>query len=38
MAAFQEFMATEAAADVMKADGVRPETLLILSEGSAQLL
>jgi hypothetical protein len=33
MAAFQEFMATEAAADVMKADGVRPETLLILSEG-----
>jgi hypothetical protein len=33
MAAFQEFMATEAAADAMKADGVRPETLLILSEG-----
>jgi hypothetical protein len=33
MAAFQEFMATDAAADAMKADGVRPETLLILSEG-----
>ncbi|HEY7959301.1 MAG TPA: hypothetical protein VID20_04495 [Sphingomicrobium sp.] len=32
-AAFQQFMATEAAADAMKADGVRPETLLILSEG-----
>jgi hypothetical protein len=33
MAAFQEFMQTEAAADAMKADGVRPETLLILDEG-----
>ena len=33
MAAFQEFMQTETAADAMKADGVRPETLLILSEG-----
>lgn len=31
--AFQQFMATEAAADAMKADGVRPETLVILSEG-----
>jgi hypothetical protein len=29
---FQQFMATEAAADAMKADGVRPETLLILNE------
>src|SRR5207253_6708738 len=28
MAAFEEFMQTEAAADAMKADGVRPETLL----------
>ena len=33
MAPFQEFMQTEAAADAMKADGVRPETLLILNEG-----
>ena len=33
MAAFQEFMQTEAAAEAMKADGVRPETLLILDEG-----
>jgi hypothetical protein len=33
MAAFQEFMASEAAAEAMKADGVRPETLVILSEG-----
>ena len=33
MAAFQEFMQTEAAADAMKADGVRADTLLILTEG-----
>jgi hypothetical protein len=33
MAAFQEFMQTEAAADAMKHDGVHPETLLILGEG-----
>src|ERR1035441_1341482 len=33
MAAFQEFMQTEAAADAMKSDGVRPETLLVLDEG-----
>jgi hypothetical protein len=33
MVAFQEFMQTETAADVMKADGVRPETLLFLDEG-----
>ena len=33
IAAFQEFMQTEAAADAMTADGVRPETLLILNEG-----
>jgi hypothetical protein len=32
MAAFQEFMQTEAAADAMKSDGVRPETLIILDE------
>ena len=33
MIAFQEFMQTEAAADAMNADGVRPETLLVLHEG-----
>ena len=33
MAAFQEFMQTEAAADAMKHDGVRPETMLVLDEG-----
>jgi hypothetical protein len=32
LAAYQEFMQTEAAADAMKHDGVRPETLLVLSE------
>ena len=30
--AFQEGMKSEAAADAMKHDGVKPETLLILSE------
>jgi hypothetical protein len=34
MDAFQEFMKTDAAADAMKQDGVKPETLLVLSEGS----
>jgi hypothetical protein len=33
LAAYQEFMQTEVAADAMKHDGVRPETLLVLSEG-----
>ncbi|MGZ6651689.1 MAG: hypothetical protein ACXVHB_30155 [Solirubrobacteraceae bacterium] len=33
MAVFREFMQTEAAADAMKADEVRPETLLVLDEG-----
>jgi hypothetical protein len=33
LAAYQEFMQTEAAADAMKHDGVRPETLVVLSEG-----
>jgi hypothetical protein len=33
LAAYQEFMQTEAAADAMKHDGVRPETLLVLTEG-----
>jgi hypothetical protein len=32
MEAFQAFMQTEAAADAMKHDGVRPETLVILVE------
>ena len=31
--AFQEFMQTQEAADAMKHDGVRPETLLVLAEG-----
>ena len=31
-AAFQQLMQTEEAAEAMKHDGVRPETLLILSE------
>ena len=30
---FQEFMQTEAAADAMRHDGVRPETVLVLAEG-----
>ena len=33
MAAFQEVMQSEAAAEAMKYDGVHPETMLILSEG-----
>jgi len=32
MAAFQEFMQSETAADAMKHDGVRPETILVLNE------
>jgi hypothetical protein len=32
MAAFQALMASEAAADTMKFDGVRPETLVMLVE------
>ncbi len=32
MKAFQAFMQTDAAAAVMKHDGVRPETLLVLGE------
>ena len=30
---FQEFMQTDAAAEAMKHDGVRPDTLLVLDEG-----
>ncbi|MFL5859271.1 MAG: hypothetical protein ACJ780_00590 [Solirubrobacteraceae bacterium] len=33
MAAFQQFMQTDAAAAAMKEDGVHPDTLLILDEG-----
>ena len=33
MAAFQELMQSQAAGDAMKADGVRPETLIVLDEG-----
>lgn len=33
MAAFEKVMQSEAGADAMKFDGVRPETLLILTEG-----
>lgn len=32
LAAFQSFMQTDHAAEVMKHDGVRPETLLVLDE------
>ena len=32
MAAWQEMMQSEAGADAMKFDGVRPETLVILAE------
>ena len=32
MAAFQSFMQTDKAAQTMKHDGVRPETLLVLDE------
>jgi len=31
--AFQELMKSDAAAEAMKHDGVKPETLLVLSEG-----
>jgi hypothetical protein len=33
IAAFHEIMASEAAAEAMKSDGVRPETLVLLVEG-----
>ena len=32
-AVFEEFMQSEVAAEAMKHDGVRPETMLILSQG-----
>jgi len=31
--AFNQFMQTDAAAEAMQADGVRPETLVVLAEG-----
>lgn len=36
MAAFQEAMGSAAAADAMKFDGVRPETIVILNEASVR--
>ena len=33
MSAWEELMQSQAAADAMKFDGVRPETLLVLTEG-----
>ena len=33
MAAFQEFLQSEAGAEAMKHDGVRPETIVMLTEG-----
>ena len=33
MEAFQELVKSDAAAEAMKHDGVKPETLLVLSEG-----
>jgi hypothetical protein len=33
MAAFEEIMQSEAGAEAMKFDGVRPETMLMLAEG-----
>lgn len=33
MNAFQEFMQSDAAAEAMRYDGVRPETIVILDEG-----
>jgi len=33
MDAFREFMQSDAAADAMKSDGVKPETVLVLGEG-----
>jgi hypothetical protein len=35
MDAFQQFMQSDAAGEAMKHDGVRPDTLLILDDGSA---
>jgi hypothetical protein len=37
MEAFQKFMQSEAAADAMKSDGVRPGTLLMLEKASDRM-
>jgi len=37
MEAFQKFMQSEAAADAMKFDGVRPDTLLMLEKASDRM-
>lgn len=37
MEAFQKVMQSEEAADAMRFDGVRPETLVILEQGSDHL-
>jgi hypothetical protein len=37
MEALQKFMQSEAAADAMRSDGVRPETLLILEKASDRI-
>jgi len=37
MGAFQKFMQSEAAADAMKSDGVRPDTLLVLEKASDRM-
>ena len=37
MAAFQELLQSEAGADAMKFDGVRPETMLIFEKASGHL-
>ena len=37
MGAYQKFMQTQAAADAMKSDGVRPGTLLMLEKASDRM-
>jgi hypothetical protein len=37
MEAFQKFMQSDAAADAMKGDGVRPATLLMLEKASDRM-
>jgi hypothetical protein len=37
MEAFRKFMQSDAAADAMKSDGVRPATLLMLQEASDRM-
>jgi hypothetical protein len=35
--AFQQFMQTDEAAEAMRHDGVRPDTLVVMEEASGQL-